>query len=340
MAAPAAPKPYGFLDIDNEGAFEAATRLLVDLGHRRIALLNGDPRYNFAADRETGFRDALRARGIAPATVLISGGPMHEGTGHAQALRLLDSEDPPTAFLCSSLAQAAGVRRACLDRGLRAGQDLALIAHDDRLQEMRAEAFDPPLTATQSPIGDAGRRIVELLVAMLRDPKQVFAGRSLAGRSRRPQLHSSAEAISSTFAPAMGDLVEERLHHVGQGRSCPGLYKRLGRHARTKAVVAKKRQFGGRYLELNHVEWRRIGIDARHVGCDMGHLGSDFGCDARVECRKPHPCRLSQRHAIDLRRRNLRLQYKIITLGDDQHQGLGRRDDPTNRVHRQLIDGA
>ena len=167
-------KAYAFLDIDNRGAFEAATRLLVDLGHRRIALINGDPRYNFAADREAGFRDALRARGIAPAPVLISGGPMHEGTGHAQALRLLDSEDPPTAFLCSSLAQAAGVRRACLDRGLRAGQDLALIAHDDRLQEMRAEAFDPPLTTTQSPIGDAGRRIVELLVAMLRDPKQVF----------------------------------------------------------------------------------------------------------------------------------------------------------------------
>jgi LacI family transcriptional regulator len=99
---------------------------------------------------------------------------MHEGTGHSKALCLLDSEDPPTAFLCSSLAQAAGVRRACLDRGLRAGQDLALIAHDDRLQEMRAETFEPPLTTTQSPIGDAGRRIVELLVAMLRDPKQAL----------------------------------------------------------------------------------------------------------------------------------------------------------------------
>jgi LacI family transcriptional regulator len=162
---------YAYLDIDNRGAFEAATRLLADLGHRRIALLNGDSRFNFAADRELGFRDALQLRGISPDPELISGDAMLEGTGYVRALRLLDGVSPPTAFLCSSLAQAAGVRRACHDRGLRAGEDLALIAHDDRLQEMRAESFDPPLTTTQSPISDAGRRIVELLVGMLRDPK-------------------------------------------------------------------------------------------------------------------------------------------------------------------------
>jgi LacI family transcriptional regulator len=45
-----------------------------------------------------------------------------------------------------------------------------LIAHDDRLHEVRAEAFQPPLTATQSSIGDAGKRLVELLILHLRDP--------------------------------------------------------------------------------------------------------------------------------------------------------------------------
>ena len=33
---------YPFLDIDNEGAFHEAARLLVQLGHRRVALINGD----------------------------------------------------------------------------------------------------------------------------------------------------------------------------------------------------------------------------------------------------------------------------------------------------------
>lgn len=162
--------PYAYLDIDNRGAFEAATRLLADLGHRRIALINGDARFNFAADRELGFRDALASRGLAADESLIAGATMNEATGYAHALRLLDLAAPPTAFLCSSLAQAAGVRRACQDRGRRAGEDVALIAHDDRLQDMRAETFDPPLTTTQSSIGDAGRRIAELLIGMLRSP--------------------------------------------------------------------------------------------------------------------------------------------------------------------------
>ncbi len=47
-----AAAPYAHLDIDNDGAFYRAARMLTDLGHRRIALLNGEERFNFALDRE------------------------------------------------------------------------------------------------------------------------------------------------------------------------------------------------------------------------------------------------------------------------------------------------
>ena len=164
-------RPYPHLDIDNKGAFQAAARLLTDLGHRRIALLNGEARYNFAADREAGFRQALAARGLVPAEGFISGDPMHEDNGFERAAQLLRRDGRPSAFVCSSIAQAAGVRRACQAEGLRIGEDIALIAHDDRLHGIRAETFDPPLTTTQSSIGDAGRRVVELLIAMLRNPE-------------------------------------------------------------------------------------------------------------------------------------------------------------------------
>lgn len=163
---------FPYLDIDNEGAFLKATKLLTDLGHRRIALLNGEARYNFAQDRERGFRAALMQSGIAADPQLISGYLMIEEHGLRQATRLLDlpAELRPTAFVCSSIAQAQGVMRVALARGLRIGKDISLIAHDDRLHDIRAETFDPPLTATQSSIGEAGKRVVELLIAMLRDP--------------------------------------------------------------------------------------------------------------------------------------------------------------------------
>lgn len=162
-------QPYAHLDIDNRGAFLAATRLLLDLGHRRIALINGEARYNFASDRESGYRGAFAERGVDLQDNLVSGDPMHEDSGFARARQLLERPEPPTAFLCSSIGQAAGVRRACQAAGLAIGEDIALIAHDDRLHELRAETFDPPLTTTQSSIGDAGRRIADLLITKLQD---------------------------------------------------------------------------------------------------------------------------------------------------------------------------
>ncbi len=56
---------YPFIDIDNEGAFHEATRLLVQLGHRRIGLINGDTRETFAIHRERGMRRALTGAGLA-----------------------------------------------------------------------------------------------------------------------------------------------------------------------------------------------------------------------------------------------------------------------------------
>jgi LacI family transcriptional regulator len=165
--------PYAHLDIDNEGAFFAAAKLMADLGHRRIALLNGERHLNFAADRERGFRRALAERGITVREDFIVAAAMVEQQGLSAGLRLLSlAEDQrPTGFVCSSISLASGVRRACAKIGLAVGRDIALIAHDDRLPGIEAESFDPPLTATQSSIGEAGRRVVELCIAMLRAPK-------------------------------------------------------------------------------------------------------------------------------------------------------------------------
>ncbi len=194
----AAEKPYAFLDIDNEGAFAQATRLLCDLGHKRIALIDGDLQYNFAADRIRGYSVTLSARGIQMNNNLIGGGLMNEKHGFEEASRMfaMPLERRPTAFLCSSISQAVGVQRAARNVGLIIGRDISLIAHDDRLHEIRAETFDPPLTATQSSIGDAGRRIVELLVGMLKDrssplPQEVWPVDLVVRSSTGPNIATS-----------------------------------------------------------------------------------------------------------------------------------------------------
>ncbi len=166
--------PYPFLDIDNEGAFFKAGKLLTDLGHKRIALLNFDMGYNFANDRLNGYLNALSQANIERDCSLTSQSTMTEQGGIDETKRMLDAPNPPTAFLCSSISQALGVRRVAKERGLVIGRDISLIAHDDLLHEIRAETFDPPLTATQSSIGDAGKRLVALLIAQLTEPTASF----------------------------------------------------------------------------------------------------------------------------------------------------------------------
>jgi LacI family transcriptional regulator len=187
---------YPFLDIDNEGAFFSATKLLTDLGHQRIALVNGAFGYNFSNDRLLGYTRALKARGLSVLPYFMPGGLMIEQHGYQEAERLfaLPPAQQPTAFLCSSIAQAAGVQKAARGHGLMVGADISLIAHDDRLHDIRAETFDPPLTATQSSIGDAGKRVVELLIAQL--VKQTDQRRNMAGRSRRARHNSALPTLN------------------------------------------------------------------------------------------------------------------------------------------------
>jgi LacI family transcriptional regulator len=157
---------YAFLDIDNEGAFRRATELLLDFGHRRIALLNGHAALAFAASRAQGWREAHHARGLDVPEGLHREGVMSEENGHAWTLQLLAGEQPPTAILCSSIIQALGCCRALRERGLDIGRSISVVAHDDDLPVIRPQTMTPPLTTLSSSIKAAGQRIAEIALAL------------------------------------------------------------------------------------------------------------------------------------------------------------------------------
>nr|WP_210320117.1 substrate-binding domain-containing protein [Pseudaminobacter soli] len=158
---------YPYIDIDNEGAFHEAGRLLVQLGHRRIALINGDERQTFAIFRERGARRALAGGGLELAPSMIRSVQMTEENGYLSARSLLEGEQAPTAILCSSLIMALGVSRALREAGLSVPDDVSLIAHDDVFPWLKPENFPVPLSTTRSSIRAAGARIAERLAARI-----------------------------------------------------------------------------------------------------------------------------------------------------------------------------
>lgn len=160
------PAPtYPTYGIDNAGVAADAVQLLANLGHTRIALINGELRSAYASERLRGFCDAMSARGLH-ADLVQNDAPL-QSQAYAHALDMLAGAQGPTAFVCSTTVIAAGVMRAVKDRGLRVPQDVSIVAHDDALPLTRARDFAPALTVTRAPLRDACVPLANMLVAHL-----------------------------------------------------------------------------------------------------------------------------------------------------------------------------
>lgn len=161
---------YNWIDVNNRRAFERAGALLLDLGHRRIALLNGLADMDFASRRFAGYCDALASQNVEVDQSLISHGEMTETYGYNQTKALLASDKPPTALLISSIIPAIGARRAIGDAGLVMGKDVSIVVHDDDLSYFRNDGDIPMFTATRSSVRDAGRKTATMLLEAIANP--------------------------------------------------------------------------------------------------------------------------------------------------------------------------
>ncbi|MFN7223536.1 MAG: LacI family DNA-binding transcriptional regulator [Paracoccaceae bacterium] len=165
--------PYSWLDVNNRRAFQRATEFLLDLGHTRIALVNGLEFMDFAIRRRTGYVDALTARGIAPDPALMASGEMTEVEGYRATKSMLALPHRPTAFLAASMISGMGVRRALEEAGLRMGRDVSVIIHDDDLSYMKNGEDVPIFTATRSSVREAGRLAAEMLLDLIAHPSLI-----------------------------------------------------------------------------------------------------------------------------------------------------------------------
>jgi LacI family transcriptional regulator len=166
---------HAWLDIDNQNSFHHATRHLLDLGHTRIALINGSKRFTYAAHRDAGFRAALAERGLAVDEQLSGEGVMTDEVGYRFAERFLAMKPRPTAILVSSMMMALGAFRAMRAGGLELGKDVSMIAHDDVFPFLNPDRMVPTMSTTRSSIRAAGTRVAELIMEILggRDPQTI-----------------------------------------------------------------------------------------------------------------------------------------------------------------------
>jgi LacI family transcriptional regulator len=142
-------------------AVREAVRYLIEMGHRRIGLVQGPHGFRSAAERRAGFEEALADAGITQSRSLMADGTYTFDSGFQAGERLLDLLPRPTAIFCSNDEMAAGVLHVARQRGLDVPADLSIVGFDDT--SLAAHIW-PPLTTVRWPVATMARSAALKLV--------------------------------------------------------------------------------------------------------------------------------------------------------------------------------
>lgn len=144
---------------DHRSGMRAAVGHLLDLGHRAIGLILGQP-MRPSRERRAGLEEAFAARGL-PATYVVSEGLLSPHHGRNATSQLLDSAEPPTAIVAGGNQLLIGALEELLARGLSIGPDISLVSCD---AIDVTELLSPPIAVVRRDNAEIGRQAATLLL--------------------------------------------------------------------------------------------------------------------------------------------------------------------------------
>ncbi|MCU1569705.1 MAG: LacI family transcriptional regulator [Naasia sp.] len=180
--------------VDNRGAARAGTRHLLELGHRRIALLIDEDDWTTGRERREGYADALESAGVSHDAALVVPTGWDVDAARDVAHDLLGSSQRPTAIFAANNLLAEGAWRAARELGLSIPGELSLLAFDD---VPWMSMVTPGVTAIAQDAAAMGRTAVQTLLERIADP---------AAGTRTVVLSASLKVRGSAAAPAQSGI--------------------------------------------------------------------------------------------------------------------------------------
>ncbi|MCU0521923.1 MAG: substrate-binding domain-containing protein [Anaerolineae bacterium] len=126
---------------DSVGGAHDLTCHLLNLGHRRIAMLSGPREVSTAVDRVAGYRSALLEAGIPWDDHIVIYETFTREGGHTMAQRVITLKPHPTALFAGNNFIAIGAFRALREAGLDVPSDVSLVSFDDLPPNFSLEPF-------------------------------------------------------------------------------------------------------------------------------------------------------------------------------------------------------
>ena len=163
-----------YVCIDNTQACYDMTKYLISLGHKKIALMNGDYKERlYEPEREQGFKMAMAEAGLpVPPEYFKICGYGHQD-GYAACGELMSLPEPPTAICTLSDTRAVGVMRWLQDHKLRVGRDVDVVGFDN---VDVSQMVSPEITTVSQPRAELGDESARLLIGQIRNREQSTRG--------------------------------------------------------------------------------------------------------------------------------------------------------------------
>ncbi len=159
---------YDTVCLNDEEAGRVATQHLINLGHRRIALITGPLQEDCSQDRCSGYEEALIKAGIEPDPALVLEGDWSGTSGYQCMRRWLQNGHPFSALFAQNDRMAIGAIRALREVGKKVPEDVSVIGFDDM---PLASYFDPALTTMRQDTFEMGRQAARLLIQAVEKPE-------------------------------------------------------------------------------------------------------------------------------------------------------------------------
>jgi LacI family transcriptional regulator len=149
-----------FVRSDSEDGANRLIKLLIGLGHERIAVITGPKKVSTAVDRVKGYRQALVDAGLNE-NELIYYGSFTQQSGYDFTKQAMLQSPKPTAIFAANNFILLGVVKALRELQLKVPEDVSVVGFDDFPESMLVKPF---FTAVLQPAYEMGRLAAELLL--------------------------------------------------------------------------------------------------------------------------------------------------------------------------------
>lgn len=178
---------------DHAHGIDMATSHLIELGHRRIALITGQPELLPARERIRGYREAFARHGLPVDERMLHVGSFLSADGFRVSSRMLGSRTPPTAIIAGGIDMLPGIIRAVRARALHIPEDISIVGAG---QSELAEFHVPRIGIQHWDHGEMGRLAASLLLDRIL--------RRTDAEPQRVLVPTTFTAYGSTAAPRRG----------------------------------------------------------------------------------------------------------------------------------------